>query len=228
MPDSIEGLSQKIVSITLHYITLHYITSTVLPSSFASSSEFSILVAFVDGVTSENVMPVDGSGVARTPQAPRPRGAAGWRGPPGSSRRNHLARGPNKLFAGGPENRRYATGGWWGITGKGTHKKMVLESIPESRKSGNGWKMTWEFIPNILGNRWKWFGLCHYFISLHHIQSSCFISHSPVQLTWLALLSSYFGLFVSKYSIIPLYRSSGDRDKYFDISEFRYNQFRKL
>ena len=32
------------------------------------------------------------------------------RGPPGrSSRRNPLARGPNKLFAGGPENRRYAT-----------------------------------------------------------------------------------------------------------------------
>ena len=25
------------------------------------------------------------------------------------------------------------------------------------------------------------------------------------------------------YSIILLYRSSGDRDKYFDISEFRYN-----
>ena len=34
------------------------------------------------------------------------------RGPPGrSSRRNPLARGPNKLFAGGPENRRYATAG---------------------------------------------------------------------------------------------------------------------
>ena len=32
------------------------------------------------------------------------------RGPPGrSSRRNPLTRGPNKLFAGGPENRRYAT-----------------------------------------------------------------------------------------------------------------------
>ena len=32
------------------------------------------------------------------------------RGPPGrSSRRNPLARGPNKLVAGGPENRRYAT-----------------------------------------------------------------------------------------------------------------------
>mgnify|MGYP003531577293 CR=1 FL=1 len=32
------------------------------------------------------------------------------RGPPGrSSRRNPLARGPNKLFAGGPENCRYAT-----------------------------------------------------------------------------------------------------------------------
>ena len=27
--------------------------------------------------------------------------------------------------------------GWW-ITGKGTQKKMVLESLPESRKSGNG------------------------------------------------------------------------------------------
>ena len=38
--------------------------------------------------------------------------------------------------------------GWWGITGKGTKKKMVLESLPESGKSGNGWKMTWEFIPN--------------------------------------------------------------------------------
>ena len=59
------------------------------------------------------------SGVARAPQAPRPRGLPrGWRGPQGpargppgrSSRRNPLARGPNKLFAGGPENRRYATG----------------------------------------------------------------------------------------------------------------------
>ena len=58
------------------------------------------------------------SGVARAPQAPRPRGGPrGWRGPQGpargppgrSSRRNPLARGPNKLFAGGPENRRYAT-----------------------------------------------------------------------------------------------------------------------
>ena len=57
------------------------------------------------------------SGVARAPQAPRPRGGGGpaglkgpARGPPGrSSRRNPLARGPNKLFAGGPENRRYAT-----------------------------------------------------------------------------------------------------------------------
>ena len=47
------------------------------------------------------------------PAGPRPRegGPRGWRGPPGrSSRRNPLARGPNKLFAGGPENRRYATG----------------------------------------------------------------------------------------------------------------------
>ena len=48
------------------------------------------------------------SGVARAPQAPRPRGGgpAGLKGParglPGrSSRRNPLARGPNKLFAGG-------------------------------------------------------------------------------------------------------------------------------
>ena len=29
-----------------------------------------------------------------------------------------------------------STSGWWGITGKGTQKKMVLESFPESRKSG--------------------------------------------------------------------------------------------
>ena len=56
------------------------------------------------------------SGVARAPQAPRSRGGGRGaegpaRGPPGrSSRRNPLARGPNKLFAGGPENRRYATG----------------------------------------------------------------------------------------------------------------------
>ena len=49
-----------------------------------------------------------GSGVARAPQAPRPRGvreAEGARqGPPGrSSRRNPLARSPNKLLAGGPK-----------------------------------------------------------------------------------------------------------------------------
>ena len=60
------------------------------------------------------------SGVARAPQAPRPRGGGGTglkglararQGPPGrSSLRNLLARGPNKLLAGGPENRRYATG----------------------------------------------------------------------------------------------------------------------
>ena len=55
------------------------------------------------------------SGVARAPQAPRRRGARGAKGarqgPQGrSSRRNPLARGPNKLFAGGPKNRRYATG----------------------------------------------------------------------------------------------------------------------
>ena len=56
------------------------------------------------------------SGVARAPQAPRPReGPARLDGPardpPGrSSRRNPLAIGPNKLFADGPENRRYATG----------------------------------------------------------------------------------------------------------------------
>ena len=56
------------------------------------------------------------SGVARAPQAPRPReGLARLEGPardpPGrSSRRNPLARGPNKLFVDGPENRRYATG----------------------------------------------------------------------------------------------------------------------
>ena len=51
------------------------------------------------------------------PQAPRPRGAHGAegarQGPPGrSSRRNPLAMGPNKLLAGGPENRRYATDTW--------------------------------------------------------------------------------------------------------------------
>ena len=56
------------------------------------------------------------SGVARAPQAPRPRGGRGAeearQGPPGrSSRRNPLARGPNKLLARGPENRRYATEG---------------------------------------------------------------------------------------------------------------------
>ena len=54
------------------------------------------------------------SGVAKAPQAPRPRGPAGLkgptRGPPGrSSRRKPLARGPNKLFAGGLENHRYVT-----------------------------------------------------------------------------------------------------------------------
>ena len=52
------------------------------------------------------------SGVARAPQAPRPRGARGAegarqgpaRGPPGRSNcRNPLARGPNKLFLGGPK-----------------------------------------------------------------------------------------------------------------------------
>ena len=54
------------------------------------------------------------SGVARAPQAPRPRGARGAEGArqgPArrSSRRNPLARGLKKLFAGGPEHRRYAT-----------------------------------------------------------------------------------------------------------------------
>ena len=61
--------------------------------------------------------PIICSGVARAPQAPRPRGEGdrgaegAARDPPGrSSRRNPLARGPNKLFAGGGgENRRYAT-----------------------------------------------------------------------------------------------------------------------
>ena len=28
--------------------------------------------------------------------------------------------------------------GWRGNTGEGTQKKMMLESLPESRKSGNG------------------------------------------------------------------------------------------
>ena len=58
---------------------------------------------------------VAASGVARAPQAPRPRGGGGGggkgggggaegarQGPPGrSSHRNPLARGPNKLLAGG-------------------------------------------------------------------------------------------------------------------------------
>ena len=48
------------------------------------------------------------SGVARSPQVPRPRGArrveGARQGPPGrSSRRNPMARGPNKLLAGGPK-----------------------------------------------------------------------------------------------------------------------------
>ena len=51
-------------------------------------------------------MELDSSGVARAPQAPRPRGTRGAegarQGPPGrSSRRNPLARGPNKFLAGG-------------------------------------------------------------------------------------------------------------------------------
>ena len=28
-------------------------------------------------------------------------------------------------------------------------KKVMLESIPESRKSTNGCEMTWQFVPNI-------------------------------------------------------------------------------
>ena len=44
------------------------------------------------------------------------------RGPPGrSSRRNPLVMGPNKLFAGGPENRRYAT----------ASKLKMFEVIPQ-------------------------------------------------------------------------------------------------
>ena len=29
--------------------------------------------------------------------------------------------------------------GWWGNTGEGTREKMVLEFLPGSRKSRNGW-----------------------------------------------------------------------------------------
>ena len=51
------------------------------------------------------------SGIARAPPATRRGGGLKWpaRGPPGSSRLNLLARGPNKLFAEWPENCRYAT-----------------------------------------------------------------------------------------------------------------------
>ena len=38
---------------------------------------------------------------------------------------------------------------------------MILESLPESRKTGNRWKMAWQFIPNVWSNRREWFGLCH-------------------------------------------------------------------
>ena len=34
----------------------------------------------------------------------------------------------------------------------------------------------------------------------------------------------FLNLFCLNYSIILLYRSSGDRDEYFDISKFRYNR----
>ena len=58
----------------------------------------------------QTLYPLDcGSGVARAPHPPRPRGDRGVeglkepaRGSPGrSSRRKPLSRGPNKLFAGG-------------------------------------------------------------------------------------------------------------------------------
>ena len=74
----------------------------------------------MDGLTSQNVMPVDGEGLperrswfgftetqwrSEGPAGPAGGGAEGARqGPPGrSSRRNPLARGPNKLLAGGPK-----------------------------------------------------------------------------------------------------------------------------
>ena len=56
---------------------------------------------------------------------------------------------------------KYDAGGWWENTGKDTRKKVMLESLPESRRTENGWKMTWQFIPKIWSNRWKRFGLCH-------------------------------------------------------------------
>ena len=37
---------------------------------------------------------------------------------------------------------------------KGTQNKVVLESLPESRKSGNGWKMTW-IISESLMHHWE-------------------------------------------------------------------------
>ena len=38
---------------------------------------------------------------------------------------------------------------------------MMLESLPESRKSGNGWKMTWQPIPSVRGNGWERLGPSH-------------------------------------------------------------------
>ena len=97
------------------------------------------------------------SGVARAPQAPRPRGGPrGWRGPQGPtrgppgkrSRRNPLARGPNKLFAGGPENRRYATDCFYKIFWFTCSFHSICPIITWQKGFLCHWSTTLEFTPS--------------------------------------------------------------------------------
>ena len=39
-------------------------------------------------------------------------------------------------------------------------EQVMFESSSKSRKSWNGWQMTWQWVPDIWSNRWKRFGGC--------------------------------------------------------------------
>ena len=54
----------------------------------------------------------------------------------------------------------YVTGKYREIPRKAL-KKVMYESLPDSRKSRNGRKMARQFVPDIWCNGWKLFGLCH-------------------------------------------------------------------
>ena len=55
---------------------------------------------------------------------------------------------------------------WFGLTRFRTtvrvskQEQVMFESSSKSRKSRNGWQMTWQWVPDIWSNRWKRFGGC--------------------------------------------------------------------